>query len=716
MLCNAINKLTFLQKLKLRIPKLTRKQLYTIAVCSILTLVMTITAQHYTLNAIRHRYDVSVVQGNVQRMLEEHREELREQQEAEERTQQERQEHAEMLSQVFSVRNENQNNAEIIDANYTRAPPQEEMSDEEAFLYSIIFLDLLSFGYDVFPAIATLANGQTVRGFGFTDYSELFAQDGNDDTIFIGAGFIALLNEYRITENHVSKGIIITPAINEEESNIIDNQGLEEIDYEFLLSFELEWGPFHYVAHGQYVRYGVVGYNIWKTSILDNPELYDLSLGFLYSFDLGRAIYDPALGQEFNPDGFNITQGIDYDLAIRAYRDIIFNQDQAKVILDQVSFTTIDIAALNAFLISNQREEFIGVPASQIHFIEMNLHESVFYYICGVTGEIGFIQIPPDLQMGWKEWLSVSLAAVGVVVGVIMVATGVLAWKGAGLTALSIKMATSILMGAAMTINSINQIGATVTGQPIFNSQFLAGSMQTTAGGFMISRGLSLAKSATTGPFGMFLAVLQVTIGILQIYIGTAEMMDAVFDFNWLTDGLGLSEEFYRNFVMIVNFAATAVVISAGIYKWHQSKAHLRIERSENQGVDSRTPAEVTKKIPNPYGKKGGPAHQAKVQSKVTQLETAGFEVTEEVRFTVQNGVKKSRWADIVAVKTDADGNKSVEIWQIGRHNAGGFPVTRESFALADIRLAIGQAQGSSFLSSLGDALREALVDFINYN
>ena len=547
-----------------------------------LAVVMLITGQHYTLNVIRHRYDVSVAQGNVQRMLEEHREGLREQQEIE--TDLNRQ--AEAVAQSFVNGNRASDNINSQNRN-----TEQDISDEDAFLYAKVFFMLVSLGYDVFPAFATLSNGEEVRGFGFTAYEDIFTRHSSSyEMIYIGTGFLAILGERVITEDEVEEGVIITPVEIESEEENDSNINLEEVTpHELLLSFSLlNWGRHHYISYGQYVIHGIDGHNIWRESVPNCPSKYDLSLGFLMDYDLGRAIYDPALGQEFNPNGFNITQGIDYDLAIKAYRDIIFNQNQAKIILDTISFTTIEISALNAFLISNQREEFVGVPASQIHFIEMNMHDSVFYYICGVTGEIGFIQIPPDLQMGWKEWLSVSLAAVGVVVGVIMVATGVLAIKGAGLTALSVKLATSMLMGVAMVANNLNQMVMTTTGQPLFNSQFLAGSMQVVSGGTMISAGSSLAKAAS-GPFGMFLAVLQITVGALQVVLGATEMVDHVFDFNWLTDGLGLSEEFYRAFSTVVNVAATVVVISTGIYKWHQSrvaaKAAQNIELLDNGDI-----------------------------------------------------------------------------------------------------------------------------------
>ena len=55
-----------------------------------------------------------------------------------------------------------------------------EISDEDAFLYSLIFIDLMSFGYDVFPAIATIfrdTEEHQVCGLAYTDWSEAYGTE-----------------------------------------------------------------------------------------------------------------------------------------------------------------------------------------------------------------------------------------------------------------------------------------------------------------------------------------------------------------------------------------------------------------------------------------------------------------------------------------------------------------------------------------------------------
>ncbi len=85
---------------------------------------------------------------------------------------------------------------------------------------------------------------------------------------------------------------------------------------------------------------------------------------------------------------------------------------------------------------------------------------------------------------------------------------------------------------------------------------------------------------------------------------------------------------------------------------------------------------------PNPYGKVGGPAHQAGVQDVVSDIESRGLTAQQEVRFETPGGIKNSRYADVGAY--DAEGNLA-EVHQVGRQTMGGLPVARERGALVDI-------------------------------
>jgi len=97
-----------------------------------------------------------------------------------------------------------------------------------------------------------------------------------------------------------------------------------------------------------------------------------------------------------------------------------------------------------------------------------------------------------------------------------------------------------------------------------------------------------------------------------------------------------------------------------------------------------RTPA---KAAPNPYGKKGGPAHRAKVEEVAKDVSTRGLDVDVEHHISTPGGAKGSRFVDVAGL--DAAGNVA-ELHQVGRQTKGGAPVSREVKAMDDIQKATG--------------------------
>lgn len=91
-----------------------------------------------------------------------------------------------------------------------------------------------------------------------------------------------------------------------------------------------------------------------------------------------------------------------------------------------------------------------------------------------------------------------------------------------------------------------------------------------------------------------------------------------------------------------------------------------------------------TKKVPNPGGKMGGAAHQAKVADVARDITDRGLKVGFERRVPTPGGGKSQRWMDVVAL--DATG-APVEFHQIGRKTANGLPVVREARAISDVQM-----------------------------
>ncbi len=91
-------------------------------------------------------------------------------------------------------------------------------------------------------------------------------------------------------------------------------------------------------------------------------------------------------------------------------------------------------------------------------------------------------------------------------------------------------------------------------------------------------------------------------------------------------------------------------------------------------------------KVPNPYGKLGSPAHRAKVQDVVADIEARGLQAQAELPIKTINGQKGVRFMDVVAI--DPKTNRIVEVHQVGRTLKSDpmVPVARERAALRDVR------------------------------
>ncbi|MFJ8011073.1 polymorphic toxin-type HINT domain-containing protein [Streptomyces sp. NPDC096339] len=96
----------------------------------------------------------------------------------------------------------------------------------------------------------------------------------------------------------------------------------------------------------------------------------------------------------------------------------------------------------------------------------------------------------------------------------------------------------------------------------------------------------------------------------------------------------------------------------------------------------------------NPWGRKGGPRHQAVIDQVERDLQSQGFITRREVAFDTPGGFKSTRAADVAAY--DADGNL-VSIHQVGLQTKGGIPVMRETEAMSDIWSVINDGVSINF-------------------
>jgi hypothetical protein len=94
-------------------------------------------------------------------------------------------------------------------------------------------------------------------------------------------------------------------------------------------------------------------------------------------------------------------------------------------------------------------------------------------------------------------------------------------------------------------------------------------------------------------------------------------------------------------------------------------------------------------KPPNPNGRKGGEAHQAKVDEVAADVEARGLKAEREHMVPTPGGAKSKRFVDVAGV--DETTEKVEEMHQVGRQNKDGQPVSRERKAMDDIEKASGK-------------------------
>lgn len=92
------------------------------------------------------------------------------------------------------------------------------------------------------------------------------------------------------------------------------------------------------------------------------------------------------------------------------------------------------------------------------------------------------------------------------------------------------------------------------------------------------------------------------------------------------------------------------------------------------------------KKVPNPYGKKGGKKHQNRIDEIEKGIDNKGLIPDKEHAVEIKNG--KKRYVDIAGLNQDGD---IEELHQVGKQNKNGTPVSRERKAIKDIEKATGK-------------------------
>ena len=356
-----------------------------------------------------------------------------------------------------------------------------ELTEEQAFVISMVYIDLVQYGYFVFPAIATKQNGVQVRGFAFTDLYEVYEIAGSD-RIYFGTGFVSLFGEPVITNAHKYNTVIVESA--SEPSD----------EYAFTLTFGLEFTR-HYIAHDLYVIYSVnyttISYikteNIWSN--------YNLELGFLFNFDIGRPVYDPYLGQEFTPSAFSTVEYQDYDFILGMLQALMHEQEANGTSVDAVSTFFISEQAINDFIMFGQQESFLGLSVYSLYYIESQL-DSTHFYVIMEDGTLEVLEIPPPTpgRAGFWQRFVVAFVAIQITLGAIAlgVAISVLTLGTGAKVAM---VAAGAVAGAAIEV----MMQVTVGGTPLSEVNWGKVGVAAAKGALLAIPGVGFAKFKIKG-------------------------------------------------------------------------------------------------------------------------------------------------------------------------------------------------------------------------
>ena len=397
------------------------------------------------------------------------------------------------------------------------------LTDDELFLQALIILDLVDLGYTVFPVYANKTDGTMIKGFGYTDYEEFYTKE-NDDNLYIGTGFIPLINEQQITETDLENVV---------ELSVITDETEETENNKYILTFEETFNS-HYVAYNKYITYTVKDFKVEYTTKDNSFENYNLELGYLFDYDNESPIYDPELNSNtvFKSEAFSIVQGVDYNFTYNTSVSMINDQNNNFLTVDTMQIFYISREALNEFIIHNQEESYLGIPTDEIQRLESQLDNTMFYYV-DENGELQLAQIPADPE---RNIFKTIMAVAQITIGAILIVTGAGAVAGAGM----IVSGTVSLLSDEL-------------------SQIMSGLGTISTGLNCIMVGLT----CFTCPWGAVLGVVDIVVGAATVAVGMNDIATAVTGRNFIRELTGMSEQAYFWMSLGLNIASSALTIAS---------------------------------------------------------------------------------------------------------------------------------------------------------
>ena len=287
--------------------------------------------------------------------------------------------------------------------------------------YSLIILDFMAHGYEVYYAYLGIGIGY---GFAYTDFTDSYLDqyteiDSEDDEVdYAGAGFISLnVNKpKKDIQFEPTYMIITTYDSNKSESlrSLIDNRRVEGING-------------HFVADNLYVKYSLIGDAVYIYTYEKNNSNYDTSLGSIYDYDKDDYLYIPLDQIPEENDGYEyLVHTLDRTNIKSTFDNMI--QKQEEYGYEKMETTTIYISTklfetLNGTL--SQKASVNNYLISTINNLEYDPNTQ--YLTMREDGTIGINEIPVAKQgKTLSDWIADTIIiGGGLLIGVVLtVCTG----------------------------------------------------------------------------------------------------------------------------------------------------------------------------------------------------------------------------------------------------------------------------------------------------
>lgn len=276
--------------------------------------------------------------------------------------------------------------------------------DIDTIVYGLI-MNEYSKAYDVFNAAIDLDDGTEIFGLGYTDYSCLLEEENGKS--YFPAGFISYIGEPEIPDNVSEEGL--------EVYNLDIGDDISDCGY--VLAYDTDPYMEHCVIWGQYLQYGIAddGSITYLSTDYRRGDC-DETLGALYSYDEGKYVYDPDVGNAVRVTGTSLYDLIDYDELEAEVNRIIEEQDTNFSESEVESTVYIAQEALNSYMLVHQEETFMGHQLSELLEISRTLDpmECLQFTDEGMI-VVDMNSLPPEEKTELTKWLVGSCCVTAVV-------------------------------------------------------------------------------------------------------------------------------------------------------------------------------------------------------------------------------------------------------------------------------------------------------------